>query len=64
MKLKLSAALVAAYVLWAPAAHANFLSPGSPATSLDVFTSITGPVWVCYRTPSPGLQLTEVTQRR
>jgi hypothetical protein len=31
-------------VLSAPCAHANFLSPGSPATSPDVFASITGPV--------------------
>jgi hypothetical protein len=31
-------------ILSAPPAHANFLSPGSPATSPDVFASITGPV--------------------
>jgi hypothetical protein len=31
-------------VLPAPSAHATFLSPGSPATSPDIFGSITGPV--------------------
>jgi hypothetical protein len=31
-------------VLSAPSAHANVLSPGSPATSPDIFGSITGPV--------------------
>jgi hypothetical protein len=44
MKATLSAALVAACVLSASSAHANFLSPGSLATSPDVFASITGPV--------------------
>jgi hypothetical protein len=46
-KRALPALIIAAGItslLSAPSAHANFLSPGSPAISPDVFASITGPV--------------------
>jgi hypothetical protein len=52
MKSKQSASVLPALVIaagitstmTASSAHANFLSPGSPATSPDIFSSITGPV--------------------
>jgi hypothetical protein len=62
MKSKLSTSLLPALIiaaeltsiLSASSAHANFLSPGSPATSPDVFTSILGPVAATISGPFSG----------